>query len=263
MGTPSVRSLESTDHRPVGELLRYWRGLRGRSQLDLAGDAGMSQRHLSFVESGRSLPSRSVLLALVTALDVPLRERNLLLLAAGYAPVYSGAEPDAGENAMVWDAIGRLLGEHEPHPALVLDRWWNVVRVNDAAPHLFGQMVQLEEWPWPRNLVRLMLSPKGLRPSIVNWNEVATALLARVYREAVGRVMDARTAALLREVQTYPGVPELDRWRPSDGPAVPVEFLLRRDGGERRLRYMSLVATVGTPQSEAAEELRVELMFPV
>jgi len=117
----------------LGELLRYWRQERGKSQLDLSLDTGISQRHLSFVESGRSAPSRDFLSIVSDALNIPLRERNILLLASGYAPLYSEQSMDAEQMAIVTGAIGRMLEQHEPHPALVLDRHWNVVRTNQAA----------------------------------------------------------------------------------------------------------------------------------
>src|ERR1700730_9621194 len=122
---------------PLGELLRYWRHERGKSQLDLSLDTGISQRHLSFVESGRSVPSRDLLSMVSDALNIPLRERNVLLLASGYAPLYGEQGMDAGQMAIVTRAIDRMLQKHEPHPALVLDRHWNVIRTNQAAPRFF------------------------------------------------------------------------------------------------------------------------------
>ncbi len=130
----------------VGELLRFWRRERGRSQLALSLEAGTSQRHLSFVESGRSVPSRAMVLRLAEVLGVPLRERNALLLRAGYAPAY-GSEGegalDGPEMAVVLRAVEQMLRQQEPHPALLLDRYWNVLRVNQAAPRLFGRL-----WIW-------------------------------------------------------------------------------------------------------------------
>src|SRR6202012_911515 len=151
------RPLSSSDEREIamatqsasavpqlGELLRYWRRERSKSQLDLTLDTGISQRHLSFVESGRSLPSREFLSIVSDALDIPLRERNVLLLASGYAPLYSEQSMDADQMAIVTRAIERMLDQHEPHPALVLDRYWNVIQTNKAAPHFFGSFIELE-----------------------------------------------------------------------------------------------------------------------
>ena len=146
----------------LGPLLRYWRQERGKSQLDLSMDTGISQRHLSFVESGRSAPSRDFLSVVSDALNIPLRERNVLLLASGYAPQFSEQTMDAEQMAIVSRAIGRMLQQHEPHPALVLDRHWNVVQTNQATPRFFGSFVDLEARPKPRNLLDLMFDPAGI-----------------------------------------------------------------------------------------------------
>src|ERR1700728_4452231 len=169
---------------PLGELLRYWRQVRGKSQLDLSLDTGISQRHLSFVESGRSVPSRDFLSVVSDALNIPLRERNVLLLASGYAPLYSEQNMDAGQMAIVTQAIDGMLQQHEPHPALVLDRYWNVIRTNQAAPRFFASFVDLEARPKPRNLLDLMFDPAGMRPFVEDWEKVAAGLLPRARREA-------------------------------------------------------------------------------
>jgi transcriptional regulator with XRE-family HTH domain len=245
---------------PVGALLRGWRAARGRSQLDLALEMGVSQRHVSFVESGRSSPGRALLIALANALDVPLRDRNALLLAAGYAPMYAEPAWDAAEMRVVHRALERMLKQHEPYPALVMDRHWNVLMSNDAAPRLFGRMVDLGRHPKPRNLLRLMFDPQGLRPCVANWDAVAASLFQRLHREAVGGVLDEVTRRLIDELLAFPGVsPD---WRaadvPSASPVVTVDFV--HDG--RTTRWFSMVSTVGTPRSVAAQELRVECMFP-
>ena len=250
---------QSTSAIPqLGALLRYWRQERGKSQLDLSMDTGISQRHLSFVESGRSTPSRDLLSVVSDALNIPLRERNVLLLASGFAPHYSEQNLDAGQIAIVMRAIDRMLEQHEPHPALVLDRWWNVIRTNDAAPRFFGSFIDLEKWPKPRNLLDLMFDPAGMRPFVEEWETVATGLLQRVRREAVGQVLDAKLQELLKRLREYPGVRGL---KPPPGPRSPVlPIVFRR--GEQRLSYFSLITTVGTPQCITAKELRVECMFP-
>jgi transcriptional regulator with XRE-family HTH domain len=246
---------------PLGALLRQWRRARGRSQLALAMDMGVSQRHVSFVESGRSVPSRALLLGLANALDVPLRDRNALLLAAGYAPMYAESAWDADEMRIVRRALARMLKQHEPYPALVLDRHWNVLMTNDAAPRLFGQFVELDGFAQPRNLLRLMFDPKGLRPFVANWAQVAASLFQRVHREAVGGVLDAAMRALVDELQALPGVDP--GWRTADvpggAPIVPIEF----EKAGRKSSWFSMVSTVGTPQAVAAQELRAEFMFPV
>ena len=242
----------------LGELLRYWRQERGKSQLGLSMESGISQRHLSFVESGRSAPSRDFLSTVSDALNIPLRERNLLLLASGYAPQYSEQSMDAEQMAIVTRAIDRMLEQHEPHPALVLDRHWNVVRTNKAVPRFFGSFVDLEMRPKPRNLLDLMFDPAGMRPFVEDWETVAAGLLQRVRREAVGQVLDAELQELLKQLRKYPGVAELKPLLAPQSPVLPITF--RRDN--QRFSYFSLITTVGTPQCITAQELRVECMFP-
>lgn len=243
----------------LGDLLRYWRQQRGKSQLDLSLDAGVSQRHISFVESGRSTPSRELLIALSQTLDIPLRERNALLLASGYAPVYAEGAWDAPEMAVVTKAIDRVLLQHEPHPALVMDRYWNVLKTNEAAPHFFGSFIDLSKRPRPRNLLHLIFDPEGMRPFIENWNEVASGLVQRVRREAIGHVVDQKTIDLLNDLKKYPGIKDLGAVQKSQGPVLPITFIKDK----KRLSYFSLVTTVGTPQSIPAQELRIECMFPI
>ena len=243
----------------LGELLRYWRQERGKSQLDLSLDTGISQRHLSFVESGRSAPSRDFLSVVSDALNVPLRERNVLLLASGYAPQYSEQSVDAEQMAIVTRAIDRMMEQHEPHPALVLDRYWNVVRTNKAAPQFFASFVDLEARPKPRNLLDLMLDPAGMRPFVEEWEKVAAGLLQRVRREAVGQILDAKLQDLLKRLREYPGVAALKPPLAPQSPVLPIVF--RR--GKQRLSYFSLITTVGTPQCITAQEVRVECMFPI
>src|ERR1700761_183282 len=191
---------------PAGDLLRRWRAARGRSQLDLAMDMGVSQRHISFIESGRSSPSRALLLGVSNALAIPLRDRNALLLAAGYAPMYAEPAWDAVEMRVVHRALERMLKQHEPYPALVMDRHWNVLMTNEAAQKFFGRFVDLARYPKPRNLLRLMFDPQGLRPFVANWDAVAASLFQRIHREAVGGVIDDATRDLIEELLAMPGV---------------------------------------------------------
>ena len=244
----------------AGTLLRRWRDLRGKTQLDLSFEAGVSQKHISFVESGRSTPSRQMLIDLAQALDVPLRERNALLVAAGYAPLYAEDALDAPAMASVTKALARMLRQHEPFPAVVMDRYWTVQLANDAAPRFFGCFLDMAARPKPRNLLHLMFDPDGMRPFIANWPAAERALLARVHREALGHVVDHGTRRLLDELARYPGVDPAWRAPLPDGalPMVPLSF--RKDGAT--LNYFSLITTVGTPQATAAEELRLECMVP-
>jgi transcriptional regulator with XRE-family HTH domain len=245
---------------PAGSLLRQWRDIRGKTQMDLSFDAGVSQKHISFVESGRSIPSRQMLLDLAQALDVPLRERNEMLIAAGYAPLYSSQTLDTPIMNTISKALQRMLRQHEPFPAIVMDRHWNVVMTNEAAPRLFNCFIDMAARPTPRNLLHLMFDPAGMRPFVANWSNTARGLLARVHREALGRVIDDKTKALLAELAAYPGVkPEWRAPSPTDAmPMIPLSFV--KDGVT--LNYFSMITTVGTPQTVTAEELRLECMFP-
>jgi transcriptional regulator with XRE-family HTH domain len=246
---------------PVGRLLQHWRQVRRMSQLALAVEAGVTPRHVSFVESGRATPSREMVLVLARTLDVPLRERNQMLLAAGYAPIYR--ETGIAEPAMsqVRAALDRVLRHHEPFPAVVMDRYWNLMLTNTAATAMFTWLLGNAHSTSPANVLRLMFDPGGLRPYVANWEQVGEALIQRVHREAVGGVPDDQTAALLKDVLAQPGIPT--RWRTPDltatpTPVVPVEFRKRHLG----VSYFSMVTTVGTPQDVTAQEIRLESFFP-
>ena len=246
-------------------LLRRWRSARGKSQLYVALEAGISQRHLSFIESGRSMPSRETLLAIAEALDVPLRERNALLLAAGYAPSYSEAAWDEKEMRSITVAVDRMLQQQEPYPAVLMDRYWNVLSANAASQRFFGSFIDMHAWrarTGRRNLLHLMFDPAAMRPFIHDWESVSRSLIARVHREAVGRVIDDGTRELLDALSRYPGVPAgpKEKWEDVvvDLPMIPLTFVR----GDIVLKYFSMVSTVGTPQTIAAQELRVECLFP-
>lgn len=241
---------------PVGELLRQWRERRRISQLDLSIEADISSRHLSFVETGRSQPSRDMVLRLADTLDVPLRERNHLLLAAGYAPVYGEAALDAPQMAAVRQAIRLVLKAHEPFPAVVVDRGWNLVDANATIDLLTaGAAPQLLEPPV--NVLRLALSPDGLAPRIVNLAEWHAHLLARLRRE-IAVSADERLIELLDELRQYPGdKPDVEP--PGSGDVV-VPLRIRTDLGE--LRFLSTVATFGTPLDVTVAELSIESFFP-
>ncbi|WP_375460797.1 helix-turn-helix domain-containing protein [uncultured Enterovirga sp.] len=244
----------------LGVLLRGWRGVRGRTQLELSFESGISQRHISFVETGRSIPGRRTLMELAQALDVPFRERNALLLAAGYAPVYAESAWDAPEMGSLNAALQRMLRQHDPYPAIVMDRYWNVVMANDAAPRFFGSFIDMSARKGPRNMLLLIFDPEGMRPFVHDWDSVARALVERVRREAVGRVIDEPTKELLASLMSYPNVrADWDRSGPvGPTPVIPLGFV--KDG--LVLNYFSIVSTVGTPQTITAQELRIECMFP-
>jgi transcriptional regulator with XRE-family HTH domain len=246
----------------IGELLRHWRSIRGKSQLDLALDTGVSQKHVSFVETGRSSPSRQMVIDLSDALGVPLRDRNEIMLAAGYAPLYE-QETRNEVPGEIDRALQRMLRQHEPFPAIVMDRYWNVIATNDAAPAFFGKFMDLESRRRPRNLLHLIFDPAGLQPYLVNFHETARSLLWRVKRESVGGIIDERTQKLLEELAAYPVAPAD---KPVGGaihqdeklPVIPIRF--RANGTV--LSMFSLISTVGTPRTIASEEIRLESMFP-
>lgn len=253
-----------SSHGPValGDVLRYWRGVRGMSQLALASEAMTTPRYVSFVETGRSRPSREMVQRLARALDVPLRERNDLLVAAGYAPRYTAAAFGAPELDRVEAALGALLAQHEPFPAVVMDRGWDVVRANTGAGSLFGRLLAPAPLPEPANLLRLMIEPGPVRDAVANWPEVVPALLDRARREAVGGVLDPATAALVSELRARPEVARLLA-RPGTEVAAPVpviDIAFRLDGDV--LRFFSVVSTIGTPVDVTAQEVRLEALFP-
>jgi transcriptional regulator with XRE-family HTH domain len=189
-----------------GVLLRRWRAARRVSQLDLALDADISTRHLSCVETGRAQPSREMVLRLAEALQVPLRERNALLLAAGYAPLYLHTGLDTLELEAAHRAVAFLMAQHEPYPVLVVDRYWNTLRMNAGAKR-FLALFPGSDSVTPRNEVRLVFHPQGLRPFIENWESVAARIIQRVHREAAANPSDETMKRFLEELLSYPDVP--------------------------------------------------------
>ena len=234
--------------------------MRGRSQLDLSGDTGVSQRHISFIESGRSVPSRQTLLHIAEGLDVPLREQDALLLAAGYAPMRAEGGLDAPDMRSVTSALERMLRQQEPFPAVVMDRHWNVLMANGAVTRFLGCFIDMAARKGPRNLLHLMFDPEGMRPFLANWEDVARSLLGRVHRESIGRVVDEQTKELVAMLLAYPNVKAEWREPVSAGatPVIPLGFV--KDGIV--LNFFSMVTTVGAPRTIAAQELRIECMFP-
>ena len=249
---------QQIQQRPVGELLRRWREHRRLSQLALALDAEISTRHLSFVETGRAQPSREMVLRLAEQLDVPLRERNSLLLAAGYAPVYAESGLDSAPMAAVRAAIRQLLTAHEPYPALVVDRRWRLVDAN-ASVALVTAGVRPDLLAPPANVLRVSLHPEGMAPRIVNLEEWRAHLLGRLRRQ-IASTADPGLAALYDELRAYPcdqPEPEIELPGPGDV-AVP----LRVRHADAELAFFSTVATFGTPLDVTVSELMIESFFP-
>lgn len=240
--------------RPVGELLRQWREQRRLSQLDLSIQAAISTRHLSFVETGRSAPSREMVLHLAQELDVPLRERNRLLLAAGFAPVYGETDMEAPEMAAVRGAVRKILTGHAPNPAVVVDRRWNMVDSN-ASAEIFTTGVARRLLTPPANVLRLSLHPEGLAPRIVNLGEWRAHLLGRLKRE-VAVTADAELRRLYEELVAYP----CDEPEPHLETDVVVPLRILHNGTE--LAFLSVIATFGTPADITVAELSIESFFP-
>jgi transcriptional regulator with XRE-family HTH domain len=244
--------------RPVGELLRQWRELRRLSQLDFSIQADISTRHLSFVETGRSKPSRDMVLHLAQELEVPLRERNHLLLAAGFAPVYSEAALYSPQMTAVRAAVRQVLTGHLPYPAAVVDRGWNLVEAN-AGAGLFTEGLPPHLLAPPMNVLRASLHPEGMAPRIVNLAEWRSHLLGRLRRQ-VALTADADVAALLKELEGYPG----DEQEPEFEVSVPGEIAaaLRFRHGDGELAFFSTVTTFGTPLDITVAELTIEAFYP-
>jgi transcriptional regulator with XRE-family HTH domain len=242
----------------IGALVRSWRELRHLSQLDLAAEADISQKHLSFIESGRATPSREMVIALAEHLDVPLRERNTLLLAAGFAPVYRDRPLTDPALVQARAAIDQLLKAHEPYPALTVDRQWTLLAANGAvAPLIAGVDPGLMKPPV--NVMRLSLHPRGLAPLIVNLKEWRGHLIERLRRQhRITR--DPAIDTLLKEVASYPGGGPAQPVGPSPQDAVVVPLRLRTHSGV--LSFLSTITVFGTAVDIALSELSLEAFYP-
>jgi len=244
----------------IGDLLRDWRQRRRLSQLDLSNEAEVSARHLSFVETGRSKPSRELVMHLAEHLDVPLRERNSLLMAAGYAPVYRERSLDDAEMDPVRGALDMILAGHEPYPAVIVDRLWNLVSANTAALTLFTDGVSPVLLEPPVNVVRLGVHPEGLAPRTRNLAEFSEHLLIRLQRQ-LAVSPDAELQALYDEVIGYPGVSQESPVVTDPTTLLFVPMLFQAPGGEE-LSLFSTLATFGTALDITLAELSIEAFFP-
>ena len=256
---------QATQPDLFGPMLRAWRRRRGASQLALALQSGVSQRHVSFLESGRARPSREMVVQLSSALDVPLRQRNAMLLAAGFAPVYRESNLAAPELTPVRQAIERMLKQQEPYPAVVIDRLWNLLQANEAANAF---TIFLFEGPPPApppgkapNLLRWLLDPKALRSKIANWEEVARYLVSTTYAEIRADGGEPKALAFIQEIMAYPDVPDSFRklrFEDRPAPVMTVDYLV----GGKSLSVFTTIATLGTPQDVTLQEVRIESFFP-
>jgi transcriptional regulator with XRE-family HTH domain len=246
----------------VGAMVREWRLRRRRSQLDLALEVGVSTRHLSFVETGRSRPSPELVLAIGHYLEVPLRDRNAMLLAAGYAPRYSHTPLDATSMQRIHASLQRMLDAHDPYPGVVIDHRWDVVLANRAATAMLEGVASAALEP-SLNVFRLCLHPDGLAARTTNFDEWAGYLIHQLARIRVHRG-DEQVEALAREVATYPNLPEAGSAAPmahvGELPLL-VSFRLRTSAGEE-LSLFTTLTTFGTPRDITLDELAVELFFP-
>jgi transcriptional regulator with XRE-family HTH domain len=259
MGSPA-RAGFPPSHPPIGALLREWRTTRRMSQLDLALEAGMSARHLSYVETGKAQASRELVCRLADVFGMPLRERNALLLAAGYAPQYP-------ENALATPALERMrqaieliIAHQEPYPAFVIDRRWNVLMANEAAVRVNRLLMDGRE-SRHANLLHQVFDPDDFRPVIVNWPEVAEKFIRHVHEQLAAVPADGALQALLADVLSYPGVPT--QWRSRDLESMPAPVLtlvFRSRLGE--LRFFETITTFSMPRDVTLDELRIECAFP-
>jgi transcriptional regulator with XRE-family HTH domain len=249
-----------TANATVGPLLRDWRQRRRLSQLDVSARAAISTRHLSFLETGRARPSREMVLHLAEELDVPLRERNTLLVAAGFAPVYQETPLEGDDMATVRETLQQLLTSHEPNPALVVDRQWNLVLANRAIGLMMTGVSEALLAP-PVNVLRVALHPDGLAPRIANFEEWSGHLMARLARE-VTATGDAGLAALYDELAALPGVTERELAVPHGDGASRLMVTLRLKSPLGDLAFFSTVATFGTAVDITLAEMSIESFFP-
>ncbi|MEO6897728.1 MAG: helix-turn-helix domain-containing protein [Caldimonas sp.] len=260
----SIRSAATADdgRTTVGALLRDWRTRRRRSQMELALEVGVSPRHLSFIETGRSKPSAAVLVALADGLDVPPRERNRLFLAAGYAPRYTERHLESAAMAHVKSALQRLLDAHQPYPGVALDRHWNVVLANAAAEGLVALVPERLRTP-TLNIFRVSLHPDGLAARTVNFAEWGAYLLEKLHRLGDG---DDEMLELEREVHAFPNVRALvesDRYKREGAVAQPILLMpcvIELPAG--RVSLFTTLTTFGAPRDITLDELCVELFYP-
>ena len=248
-------------HQSFASSLRWWRRHRGLSQLDLAGRSEISQRHLSFMELGRASPSRDMVMRLATALDVPLRQHNALLIAAGFAPVWRQTDLAAPELGEVSHALDYMLAQQEPFPAVAVDRHWNLLRSNSGAVRLVEFLVGPLAPGTPINLADALVAPDVLRPHLLNWPDVVRYFVRSVEADAAADGTP-ETAALHQRLLGYEGVRAAVNAAPTE-PAVTPVLAMHFRKGNTNLRLFTTIATLGTPQDITLQELRVECFFPM
>ncbi len=251
--------MEHVIHEGAGALLREWRTKRRMSQLDLSAEAEISQRHLSFMESGRARPSREMILHLSDRLEIPLRHRNRLLLAAGFAPSFSERRLDDATLKPALAAVELVLKGHEPNPAIAVDRHWNLIAGNNAIGAFLEGVDDASLLAPPINVLRLSLHPRGLAPRIVNLAEWRHHLLERLRRQN-DSVGDPGLAELEAELRSYPGGRGTSRPGRLDAPDIAMPLRIR--AGETVLSFITTITVFGTPLDVTLAELAVESFFP-
>ncbi len=248
-------------------LIKHWRQRRGLSQLDLSLAADVSSRHVSFLETGRAQPSREMILRLANALSVPLRDQNALLAAAGFAESFAQPGVDEALRGPVGQALERMLRQQDPFPMVVMDRAYNVLKINAGASALLPRIVAdptalADPANQPLNGYKLLFDPRLARPYIVDWDASARIFLSRVHRESLERAEDRALATLLHELLQYPGVPE--HWQQADLtlPSTPVHAIRLRTP-ELALGFLTTLTVFNAPQNVTLDELKIESYFPL
>lgn len=252
--------MQTRDKPTFGSILRHWREARRYSQLDLALEANVSSKHVSFLETGRNRPSREMIIRLSNAMDIPLRDRNLMLSAAGFADAYTETSLAAPEVSQVEEALTRILDKHEPYPAIVVDANWDVVRQNSGGIRLVGLFLDEPDIA-AQNAFELLFSENGLRPWVEGWETLSSILLMRLFRETLSAGDNSEKLDLFRRIESMPTTPANWRELASQLPSGPTIDLILKKGG-RRLRFFTTVTTFGTPQDVTLQELRIESYFP-
>lgn len=250
------------ESKVFASLLKYWRGKRGLSQLDLALRADVSTRHISFLETGRSQPSEEMVLRLVEALDLPLRERNVVLQEAGYEAQFPEPELSALDQPGTRTVIDLMMAQQEPYPLIVMNRWYDIVAMNNGGKRLVSVCLGDSVSNQPINAMAALFKSELLKPVVLDWEIVAKEMLARLHREQLHRPQDQRLAGLLSEVLAMPGIPE--DWRTPDlsrGTAAVLPFRLLVNGS--KLEFVTTITEFSTPQNVTLQELQIESYFPL
>lgn len=248
------------ENTPIGGLLREWRTVRRMSQLDLALQADISARHLSYLENGKARPSREMIARLSDTLGVPLRQRNALLLAGGFAPAYPESGLDAPRLAHMRFAVDAMLAQQEPYPAFLLNRHWDILMANQAAGRVNRYLLGGRDSKHG-NMLHALFDPTDLRAALENWEEIAASLLRHLHNDVAATPSDGKAKALLDAVLAYPSVPA--RWRERDPDRAPEPVLntsFRRH--DVRISFFSTITTFGTPRDITLAELHIESCFP-